>query len=55
MTQFNKLNLGSGISGPAALNVITLNQIGWKFIDICSRYNPHECYDISTGIREQDN
>jgi hypothetical protein len=51
---FNKLNLGSGISGPAALNVITLHQAGWKSIDICAAYNPHECYDISQGIREED-
>jgi hypothetical protein len=50
-----KLNLGSGISGAAALNVITLDQAGWKFVDICAAYNPHECYDISTGIREPDN
>jgi predicted SAM-dependent methyltransferase len=51
---YNKLNLGSGISGPAALNVITLNQAGWKSIDICADYDPHECYDITTGIREED-
>jgi len=52
---FTKLNLGSGISGPLALNVITLEQSEWKSVDICAAYNPHECYDISTGIREPDN
>jgi predicted SAM-dependent methyltransferase len=51
---FIKLNLGSGISGPMALNVITMNQSEWKSIDICAAYNPHECYDISNGIKEPD-
>jgi hypothetical protein len=50
-----KLNLGSGITSVASLNVIALDQTGWKHIDICAAYNPHECYDITTGIREQDN
>ena len=50
-----KLNLGSGISGAAALNIITLDHTGWKHIDICSAYNPTECYDISQGIKEDNN
>jgi Methyltransferase domain len=49
-----KLNLGSGISGALALNVIALDHTGWKNIDICPENNPHECYDITTGIREAD-
>lgn len=50
-----KLNLGSGINGVASLNVITMDQTGWKFIDICKDYPAHEHYDITTGIREEDN
>ena len=50
-----KLNLGSGISGPAALNVITRDHTGWKHIDICPLYETTECYDITQGIRESDN
>jgi hypothetical protein len=50
-----KLNLGSGISGPSALNVITRDHTGWKHIDICPLYDTTECYDISQGIRELDN
>jgi predicted SAM-dependent methyltransferase len=54
-----KLNLGSGRSGLAALNVISLDHIGWKSIDICKDFDTNngffECYDISQGIRESDN
>lgn len=50
-----KLNLGSGISGLAALNIITHNYADWKSIDICESYPADEHYDISTGIREKDN
>src|ERR1700722_1341117 len=54
-----KLNLGSGISGFAALNIITTDHMGWKNIDICPYYDTQngtfECYDISEGIRETDN
>lgn len=50
-----KLNLGSGISGHDALNVITLDHTDWKFIEICESYYAHEHYDITTGIRELDN
>lgn len=48
-----KLNLGSGISGPAALNVITMDHTDWKHIDICPHYYTTECYDISKGIKEE--
>lgn len=50
-----KLNLGSGISGSNALNIITSDQHDWKSIDICENYKADEHYDISTGIKEQDN
>lgn len=50
-----KLNLGSGKTSPATLNVITLDHTGWKHIDICPIYYTTECYDISEGIREDDN
>jgi glycosyltransferase involved in cell wall biosynthesis len=64
-----KLNLGSGISGLKALDIITMvpvgvknnqmlytnDQSGWKNIDMCADYNPHECYDLSQGIKEEDN
>jgi hypothetical protein len=39
-----KLNLGSGASGPAALNVITQDHTGWKHIDICPLYETTECF-----------
>lgn len=54
-SEFTKLNLGSGISGFQALNVITTDHTGWKSIDICADYKPTECYDVSEGIREKDN
>lgn len=50
-----KLNLGSGIGGFNALNVITTDHTGWKNIEICEHYDADEHYDISTGIREADN
>lgn len=50
-----KLNLGSGVNCPAALNVVTTDYTGWKHIDICPLYYTTECYDISQGIRETDN
>jgi ubiquinone/menaquinone biosynthesis C-methylase UbiE len=50
-----KLNLGSGISGLAALDIITHDYSGWKSIEICESYKADEHYDISTGIREKDN
>jgi hypothetical protein len=50
-----KLNLGSGISGSAALNVITLDHRDWKSVEICETYQADEHYDITTGIRELDN
>jgi ubiquinone/menaquinone biosynthesis C-methylase UbiE len=50
-----KLDLGSGQTCPAPLNVITLDHTGWKHIDICPLFKTDECYDISEGIREKDN
>jgi ubiquinone/menaquinone biosynthesis C-methylase UbiE len=50
-----KLNLGSGINGHAALNVISLDHTGWKNIEIQEAYKADEHYDITTGIREPDN
>jgi Methyltransferase domain len=49
------LNLGSGANCPTALNVVTLDHTGWKHIDICPLYHTTECYDITQGIREDDN
>lgn len=49
-----KLNLGSGSTHPAALNVITMDHTGWKSIDICTLYKADEHYDISEGIREKN-
>ena len=50
-----KLNLGSGINDIYALLATNPTNGDWKNIDICAKYNPNECYDISTGIREKDN
>lgn len=50
-----KLNLGSGISGLDALNIITHEHDDWKSVDICQHYTTDECYDISKGIRESNN
>jgi predicted SAM-dependent methyltransferase len=51
----NKLNLGSGIGGLSALNVITTEHEDWKCIEVCEAYTADEHYDISAGIREADN
>lgn len=49
-----KLNLGSGINGHAALNVITLDHTDWKNIEIQTSYEADEHYDFTAGIREPD-
>ena len=50
-----KLNLGSGISGLDALDIVARDHSDWKSIDICEGYPADEHYDISTGIREKNN
>lgn len=48
------LNLGSGISGKAALSVVTRDPSAWKSIDICPLFEADEHYDLTAGIREPD-
>lgn len=56
---YDKLNLGSGKSGFAALNVVSLDHTGWKNIDINPLFDTgrgtFENYNIANGIREKDN
>jgi hypothetical protein len=50
-----RLNIGQG-RARNTLDVVAplLGGDGWKHIDICAAYEPDECYDVSTGIREPD-
>jgi len=49
-----RLNLGSGMSGIAAVDVLGIGRDGWKSIDICPAYGADESYDVTEGIRELD-